>query len=72
MKAFLVTLLILIAACKNGKKSEMLPVPDPSQTAIVQTEKNHPGKMILETECYICHNPRASEESMIAPAHGRH
>ena len=67
MKQLFIVLLILFTACKDGKKSEMQAVPDPSQTAISQTEKNHPGKMILETECYICHNPKASEESMIAP-----
>jgi len=67
MKQLLAALLILITACKEGKKSEMMPVPNTPQTRITQSENNHPGKMILESECYICHNPRASEESMIAP-----
>ncbi|MBT8185955.1 MAG: DUF3365 domain-containing protein, partial [Eudoraea sp.] len=53
--------------CKDTKKSEMLPHQDNSNTEVAESGKNHPGKIILETECYICHNPRASEESMIAP-----
>ena len=31
------------------------------------TNHSHPGKRIMEAECYICHNPKASPESMIAP-----
>lgn len=67
MKQLLLAILILFTACKEGKKSEMLAVPEASQTEVAQNGKNHPGKTILETECYICHNPKASEESMIAP-----
>jgi hypothetical protein len=28
---------------------------------------NHPGKELMENNCYICHNPTASEDERIAP-----
>ena len=56
---------ILLFSCKDAKKeyqatdreTAVLTI-DPSLTA---------GKKIVENECYICHNPKASEASMIAP-----
>ena len=65
MKYLLLSLLVLITSCKQGNKSE-IPGADNPITTITQKEI-HPGKIILENECYICHDPRASEESMIAP-----
>lgn len=34
--------------------------------AMGQTQ-DHPGKQLMEMNCYICHNPKTSKESMIAP-----
>lgn len=67
MKHFLLVLFVLLASCKNAKKSEVIPLDKTSENAVAQAEHSHPGKKILETECYICHNPKASMESMIAP-----
>jgi len=67
MKQLLVVLLILYASCKDAKKSEMAPNNGASKNEISEVATTHPGKKILETECYICHNPKASMESMIAP-----
>lgn len=61
------TLLFVLAACKNNSYTKL----ESKQTSEVrqggQIGKPHPGKLILEQECYICHNPKASQESMIAP-----
>jgi nitrate reductase cytochrome c-type subunit len=68
MKHILVlALLMVLASCKNVEKSKEVPIDNTSQKKVALTEKNHPGKKMLEAECYICHNPKASEESMIAP-----
>ena len=37
-----------------------------SKVKVVQTQ-DHPGKQLMETNCYMCHNPKSSKESMIAP-----
>ena len=34
------------------------------KTAIVE---QHPGKKIMEMQCYVCHNPATPEENRIAP-----
>lgn len=59
--------LLVIAGCKETKKSETLPMVSDAWQETVEDEGTHPGKQILETECYQCHNPRVSQEKMIAP-----
>ncbi len=56
---------LIIFSCKDVPKS--VEVNKRSPNAVAQSGENHPGRRILETECYICHNPRATEENMIAP-----
>lgn len=55
-----------LLSCKNGMKSEYKSAAPIAQEkgAMMQS---HPGKKIMEAECYICHDPKASQESMIAP-----
>lgn len=60
----LLVLFVLVMGCKENSKT----VPTEKSTdELAKRLENHPGKKILESECYICHNPKASEESMIAP-----
>ncbi len=56
-----------LVSCKEAKKTETKPVETKLESASAEQEKIHPGKKIIETECYLCHNPKASEVSMIAP-----
>ncbi|HZJ20661.1 MAG TPA: DUF3365 domain-containing protein [Pricia sp.] len=66
MKNLLLLLsLVIIFSCKD--KSKTIPVDTTSENEVAQPGENHPGRQIMETECYICHDPKASEESMIAP-----
>lgn len=57
--------LITVFSCKETPKSSVEEIT--ATTAIEYSEMNHEGKKILETECYTCHNPKAPQESMIAP-----
>lgn len=59
--------LLFVVSCKNNKKGEMISNEDSPTNEVVITGENHPGKKILEKECYICHNPKVSKESRIAP-----
>lgn len=59
--------MLAVISCKHVKKSEEKSLVSISKNEIADTQKSHPGKKIMETECYICHNPRTSQESMIAP-----
>jgi cytochrome c553 len=64
---YLVLLLsiVLSISCKDSRKGYQTLEESPSDVAINATP--HPGKKIVENECYICHNPKASEATMIAP-----
>ena len=59
-------ILLIFASCKDTKKPNYT-TGDKPETQVSLGSEEHPGKKILETECYLCHNPKASEESMIAP-----
>ena len=60
------TLLIVIAfvfSCKDSKE------PSYSNKKAVSSTKmqEHAGKKLMETNCYVCHNPTATEDNRIAP-----
>ena len=57
--------ILAILSCKD--KTKTVPIDTTSENEIALSGKNHPGKKIMETECYLCHNPKASQASMIAP-----
>ncbi|WP_396600380.1 DUF3365 domain-containing protein [Algibacter sp. R77976] len=61
-KIVLLTLLsIFIFSCNNSKNKEYSAFEK-------QMEANkHPGKKLMETNCYVCHSPTASEADRIAP-----
>ena len=61
-KIVLLTLLsIFIFSCNNSKNKEYSAFEK-------QMEANkHPGKKLMETNCYVCHSPTASEADRIGP-----
>jgi len=69
MKKYLIFLIfvLLLVGCKYAEKAKMESldqVPVINETIAL---KQHPGKVFMEQECYICHNPKASRAEMIAP-----
>ncbi|WP_299064534.1 DUF3365 domain-containing protein [uncultured Polaribacter sp.] len=61
-----ITLLLLLAfifSCKDSKRPSYSNKKK-ENTPEIQT---HSGKKLLETNCYVCHNPTTTEESRIAP-----
>lgn len=59
---FFCLLILMNVACENWQKSKMDPVYNKE---IV--EKAHLGKLIMEQECSLCHDPKASMVNRIAP-----
>lgn len=53
--------LTLVFNCKDHKA--------PEYTSVEKIENNtsHPGKKLMETNCYVCHSPTASHDDRIAP-----
>ncbi|NER10887.1 Cytochrome c553 [Muriicola jejuensis] len=64
------TMIILLVpfiflSCREGKKND--PTPEPLSDPIVMDQSLEHGKKLVESECYVCHNPKAEEADMIAP-----
>ena len=59
---------VALASCKDAQKSKTQSLDRKMVTEEVQSGKTHPGKRIMEQECYICHDPKASMTNRIAPA----
>lgn len=60
MYAFLIVLLLLSCNTSNKKVDSKL-------LAKSDTTLDHPGKKLMEINCYACHNPTTSHEDRIAP-----
>jgi cytochrome c553 len=56
---------IFIVSCKDSRKGYQ--ATEATATDVALNENSDPGRKIVENECYICHNPRATEATMIAP-----
>ncbi|MBU2940459.1 DUF3365 domain-containing protein [Lacinutrix sp. C3R15] len=61
-KSIVLTFLsILIFSCNNSKSKEYTAFEKKMEA------KKHPGKKLMETNCYTCHSPTASQEDRIGP-----
>lgn len=52
----------LLFSCNNSKKEISY-----ASKKVVDTESPHPGKTLMETNCYVCHNPTANHEDRVGP-----
>ena len=61
-RIFLLSFLsIFICGCNNSKKRNYTAFEDQ------QRAKNHPGKKLMETNCYTCHSPTGGHDKRIGP-----
>ena len=68
MKGFIFLAIFLVfASCKDVKKVEHLSTEISSDEGSVNLGSDHPGKELMETLCYACHNATVPEESRLAP-----
>lgn len=67
MKTHLVILIsftFLFFSCNQTKKGEYA---DFEKVSISSNNQEHPGKKLMETNCYVCHSPTATMEDRIGP-----
>lgn len=66
---FLATLFFisLFTACNTNTRNEYLAIAVNTQNSELEIHQEHPGKKLMENNCYVCHNPKTSEERMMAP-----
>lgn len=59
----LIVLVILLVSCNSKKKDK-----DPYSNAKSETvSAKYPGKKLMETNCYVCHSPTATQDNRIGP-----
>ncbi|QAA81116.1 DUF3365 domain-containing protein [Aequorivita sp. H23M31] len=63
----IIFLLGLLMACNSKPKQSYSPIEENSDEIAMVTSQEHPGKQLMVNNCYMCHNPKASENDMIAP-----
>jgi nitrate reductase cytochrome c-type subunit len=63
MKSFILTTLVfvLMFSCNNSKNKTYSAFDKQKEGS------EHPGKKLMEINCYVCHSPTASEEDRIGP-----
>lgn len=66
MRVFNLFLLSLVVVLFLGCKNEKDPYSNLASAANAQSF-SHPGKELLETNCYACHSPSADHDNRLAP-----
>jgi len=59
--------ILIFLGCNQSKKSKLPTKNQISEQSTLQIQDEHPGKLLMEKECYICHNPKSTRSDMIAP-----
>lgn len=67
MKLISILFLVFLLISCNSNRHEYLALKESSEYSEMAVLQEHPGKMLMENNCYICHSPNTSKEDMIAP-----
>jgi mono/diheme cytochrome c family protein len=64
MKSFILFLIsaLLIWSCDHTKEPEYR-----AENENIYNDTIHPGKKLIESNCYVCHSPTATEDNRLAP-----
>ncbi|MEM0517258.1 c-type heme family protein [Aequorivita flava] len=60
-------LITLFTACNTNTRNEYLAIAENAGDDTTVGFQEHPGKKLMENNCYVCHNPKTAEDAMIAP-----
>tara|TARA_R100000353_G_scaffold153008_2_gene111496 strand:- start:153436 stop:153927 length:492 start_codon:yes stop_codon:yes gene_type:complete len=68
LKLFVILLLpLVLLACDSKKQNNYLAIAEATNISVVNNNQEHPGKQLMEDNCYMCHNPHTAKENLIAP-----
>jgi|SRR5690554_1318424 len=62
----IIVLLGTLIACNTQEKKSYSGI-NTSDENLALAVQEHPGKLLMQNNCYVCHNPKTSEDRMIAP-----
>ena len=65
MKALFILLIPVVFLSCNSKSKDS--VSYGAKSSYNETTSEHPGKKLMETNCYVCHGPTASHDVRIGP-----
>jgi len=54
---------LVTVSCKNSGKT----IIEDTVAVNQKVSEKHPGKKLMEANCYVCHNPTTSHDDRIAP-----
>ncbi|MBO6607363.1 c-type cytochrome [Psychroserpens sp.] len=57
----ILVLSLFVLGCKQSRNDNQ------QEISYARVNDGHPGKKLMETQCYICHNPKSSHDDRIAP-----
>lgn len=60
-------LLVAFSSCENSVTKMYTNLESTSGNMVFVVPQEHPGKQLMENNCYLCHNPKTSEENSVAP-----
>ncbi|HBC05190.1 MAG TPA: hypothetical protein DC015_13595, partial [Aequorivita sp.] len=65
---FLATLFLIsfFTACNTNPSDKYLAIAENTENTDTKIIQEHPGKKLMENNCYVCHNPKTAEDAMIA------
>ena len=56
-----------LVSCNNPVNNKYIANTPSSERIKINTNNEHPGKKLMETNCYACHNPTTSENERLGP-----
>src|SRR5690554_6487623 len=62
----IIVLLGTLIACNTQEKKSYSGI-NTSDENLALAVQEHPGKLLMQNNCYVCHNPKTAEDRMIAP-----
>lgn len=67
IKSIPILAITLLVSCYQNKKSDHSKQVEIKEPSVAYSASSHPGKKLMETKCYVCHNPSTDHDSRIAP-----
>lgn len=58
---------LFFVSCQTSEKPNYSKISEDFLAQKTEQLQEHPGKKLMETNCYVCHNPTANHENRIAP-----
>lgn len=63
---FVIGMTLILISCKDKNPADY-GAPVPIEQTSDAANSNHPGKKLMENQCYVCHNPSTDHKGRIAP-----